>query len=620
MPRRLLGRLTFRQWVLLWQVPFWLLVLLSYVLLTGALESRVQATRQATQTRLQSEQLASVLQAVVDMETSVRGFVIVGQDQFLKPYLAARAALPTALVELREQANFAGNGAVSPEEVDHLSELVTRWQSEVAEPEILARRQGNEQAAQQMVKSGHGKLLIDQIREQVQLSKERETQRLHADEAAAEERLRHLRQLLLLSGALLLLVSVAATLGGTGLMSRSFDAVIQAVGRLTRGEKGVRLTTATTQEFRAISLAFNQMTQQLEQAQQSVLTHAQDLATRNEQMRTLGELSDWMQAARSTEEGAEILSRALPTLLPFTQGRLLLFNASRNPLLPLVQWGEDSALLPTTPDSCWALRRGEARFPQEGRFAPPCLGEDSSSTPHDYICFPLFAHGETLGLLRISAQQDAPSTAVSVISSAEERRRLLVPLTRQVGLALSALQLQARLREQSLRDPLTGLANRRALEDALELALHQSASGQKVALVALDIDHFKRLNDTFGHDAGDAVLVKMGQVLRELTPQHGLAARAGGEEFSVVLPQHDALQASEWAERLRSQIESWSLSHAGIALGQITVSVGVSVPTTQETCKVWVKRADEALYAAKRGGRNRVVVSQALESVEPAGA
>ena len=104
-----------------------------------------------------------------------------------------------------------------------------------------------------------------------------------------------------------------------------------------------------------------------------------------------------------------------------------------------------------------------------------------------------------------------------------------------------------------------------------------------MALVALDIDHFKRLNDTFGHDAGDAVLVKMGQVLRELTPQHGLAARAGGEEFSAVLPQHDALQAYEWAERLRSQIESWLLSHAGIALGQITVSVGVSVPTTQET-------------------------------------
>lgn len=153
----------------------------------------------------------------------------------------------------------------------------------------------------------------------------------------------------------------------------------------------------------------------------------------------------------------------------------------------------------------------------------------------------------------------------------------MIPLTRQIGLVLSALQLQDRLLEQSRRDPLTGLANRRHLEEELSVQANLAATGDTpLSLLALDIDHFKRLNDTFGHDAGDAVLVQMGQTLRKLTPAGALAARPGGEEFCLLLPGFTGDEALALAEQVRDAIEGWSLAHAGISLGRITASLGVS--------------------------------------------
>ena len=186
-----------------------------------------------------------------------------------------------------------------------------------------------------------------------------------------------------------------------------------------------------------------------------------------------------------------------------------------------------------------------------------------------------------------------------------------MPLTRQLGLALSALQLQDRLRDQSRRDPLTGLANRRHLEEELDRQVSLSVStASPLSLVALDIDHFKRLNDTFGHDAGDAVLVQMGQTLRKFTPVGALAARPGGEEFCLLLPGFTGDEALVLAEQVRAAIEGWSLAHAGISLGRITASLGVSTwGDTATSGPALVKAADEALYQAKHAGRNRVVLA-----------
>lgn len=596
-----------RQVILLWQLPFWLLLLGTAAILNSALEDRVSATRQATQTRLQTEELAGLLQAVVDMETSVRGFVIVGDEAFLDPYRVARAALPGHFARLRELKAQELTRPEFPAELGRVERLVERWQAEVAELEITARRAGQEAEARRLVQQGTGKRLIDEVREQVNRLNRQEVQHLRADEANASQRLNHLRQMLALAGALLLTVSVTVAFVGASRLTLAFQGLAVAAQRIRAGERGVRVEESRLQEVQQIGAAFNAMSAELQHTQGLAESRQVDLERRNAQMRSLSELSDWLQAARSLEEGAGVLARALPSLLPGTQGVLLLFNASRNLLFPLTEWGLPEGAVPTSPDDCWALRRGEARFPGEGRFAPPCLNHGLPGQ-QPYMCFPLFVHRETLGVLRFQGATPEPA---ALFADKGELRQLMIPLTRQIGLALSALQLQDRLLEQSRRDPLTGLANRRHLEEELERQVSVAATrGTPLSLVALDVDHFKRLNDTFGHDAGDAVLVQMGQTLRQLAPAGALAARPGGEEFCLLLPGLTALAAAALAEQLRAAIEGWSLVHAGISLGRITASLGVATWTEQVvTPSALVKTADEALYEAKRNGRNRVIVA-----------
>ncbi|WP_084147792.1 GGDEF domain-containing protein [Deinococcus frigens] len=195
-----------------------------------------------------------------------------------------------------------------------------------------------------------------------------------------------------------------------------------------------------------------------------------------------------------------------------------------------------------------------------------------------------------------------------------ELRPLIPGIVRQVSLSPAGLRLQDRLLHQSIRDPLTGLFNRRRLEDELTAqTAHAAASNRPLSLIALDVDHFKRLNDTFGHDAGDAALVRLSAALRELAPPSSTPARTGGEELSLLLPGHDLAAATAVAERLRAEIAGWTLTHAGIALGQLTVSLGVAeFAAPLSTPAALMRAADEALYSAKRQGRNRVVASQPL--------
>jgi diguanylate cyclase (GGDEF)-like protein len=160
-------------------------------------------------------------------------------------------------------------------------------------------------------------------------------------------------------------------------------------------------------------------------------------------------------------------------------------------------------------------------------------------------------------------------------------------------------RLVARLRAELRIDPLTGLLNRRGLSERSESEIARSRrEDQPLAVVALDVDHFKRINDTHGHDAGDRALIELAAVLREQTRGSDIVARTGGEEFLVVLPNADMHAATEFAERLRAAVE---------ANGRMTISAGVAASSRPETIFALTDAADEALYAAKRAGRNRVI-------------
>jgi len=182
----------------------------------------------------------------------------------------------------------------------------------------------------------------------------------------------------------------------------------------------------------------------------------------------------------------------------------------------------------------------------------------------------------------------------------------------------SARRHAARMREQATTDLLTGLNNRRYLWDLLEREFVRARrKGTTIAVIMIDIDHFKRVNDTFGHDAGDLVLAKLGALLKRAVRASDIACRYGGEEFALVLPEISVDNVRRKAEALRQTVQRLALESRGKPLGPIRISLGVAVfPVHAGDAESLLRRADEALYGAKKGGRDRVVVAQA----EPAGA
>jgi diguanylate cyclase (GGDEF)-like protein len=168
------------------------------------------------------------------------------------------------------------------------------------------------------------------------------------------------------------------------------------------------------------------------------------------------------------------------------------------------------------------------------------------------------------------------------------------------------------LQEQAISDPLTGLYNRRYLNEFLPRELARSGrSSQPVSVMLIDLDHFKRVNDSSGHDAGDIVLGAIGNLLRSNVRGSDIACRYGGEEFALILPETGAEPATRRAEDIRLAISALDLSYAGKSLGRITASFGIAVfPEDAQNTDELLRVADVALYAAKGAGRNRVIVSQ----------
>jgi diguanylate cyclase (GGDEF)-like protein len=169
------------------------------------------------------------------------------------------------------------------------------------------------------------------------------------------------------------------------------------------------------------------------------------------------------------------------------------------------------------------------------------------------------------------------------------------------------LALTAALQRRATTDALTGLANRRHLVAAIDTVVRRARrSGRALSLAILDIDHFKRINDTHGHPGGDAVLREIAAVLRETTRAGDLLGRIGGEEFAVLMPETDTAQAERACERLRAAVAGRTVSLGGSVATRVTVSTGVALLSASEAGDQFMCRADKALYEAKAGGRNQV--------------
>jgi diguanylate cyclase (GGDEF)-like protein len=270
------------------------------------------------------------------------------------------------------------------------------------------------------------------------------------------------------------------------------------------------------------------------------------------------------------------------------------------------RWGNDDLEAGQTgfePDDCWAIRGGRMHVyaPASGVPCRHVANRDFTAS----ICVPISNNGETIGLMHLSTPASPSTTSDSFVG---DEMRLATVLTEQVSLALGNLRLRDRLRNQAIRDPLTGLFNRRYLEETLGRELERCRRTNTVlSVLMLDVDHFKRFNDTQGHDAGDTLLSEMGSLLRQFFRGSDIPCRYGGEEFVVVMPDTPVGVAEKRANQLREAVKGLRVMHQGRHLGTVTISVGAAeYPMHGGSWESVMKVADIALYEAKQGGRDRV--------------
>jgi diguanylate cyclase (GGDEF)-like protein len=259
--------------------------------------------------------------------------------------------------------------------------------------------------------------------------------------------------------------------------------------------------------------------------------------------------------------------------------------------------------------AAWVLRSGEDPYLLDNvaghRDRMPILVlDEGSDRAESLLAVPLKARNRTLGALMITGRRGAFDAAAT---------RVLGVLANQAAAALSTIQLKDRIQDMAVRDGLTGLYNRRAFDEQLRHALgREDRQKGRLGLVLLDIDHFKKLNDTFGHPAGDAVLRHTAHVVEQHLRRADEAARFGGEEFALILPGTDEAGALRLAERVRGGVEKAQLVFEGARLS-VTVSLGVAVwPSDGKDEEALLGAADRALYAAKQSGRNRVAAASSL--------
>jgi diguanylate cyclase (GGDEF)-like protein/PAS domain S-box-containing protein len=335
-----------------------------------------------------------------------------------------------------------------------------------------------------------------------------------------------------------------------------------------------------------------------------------ELELQTGQMALLNEMASLLECCANTKEACTVVGHSAARFFPdATSGTLYTFKASRNLVETAVSWGSPSETEPVfTPQSCWALRRGQPHWSQTGGSGVICPHLETLPDAR-HLCLPMVGQGETLGVLHLEfpcGKTDADEL--------QNVQRLGTTVAGQIALSLASLRLRETLRDQSIRDSLTGLFNRRFMQESLERELMRARrKNHPLSFLFLDVDHFKRFNDTFGHDAGDFVLQSVSDLLRNFFRGDDVACRCGGEEFAIILPESLAKHAALRADALRAEIKALKLVYKDTRLGPISISIGVAAfPEHASTAEELQKVADQCLYKSKSDGRDRVTTPQEI--------
>ncbi|MDV6376349.1 sensor domain-containing diguanylate cyclase [Deinococcus arenicola] len=373
-----------------------------------------------------------------------------------------------------------------------------------------------------------------------------------------------------------------------------FISVIEDIGDIKAAEAALRSA------HDELESRVKERTAELQSLSLQLQLQVTELERHNAESRMLGEMSEMLQACLNLEEAQGVVAHHASRLFPFAAGALYAFGNSRNVLEEAVTW--NGAVNPSrifAPTECWGLRRGKT-------FVSAGLGLRCSHTASGpTLCVPLLAQSETVGLFHLVSEEGRPFL--------EHTQHLAQMVAETVALAFMNLRLRETLRQQSIRDPLTGLFNRRYLEETFERELRRATRhNDQIGIIMLDVDHFKRFNDAYGHEAGDVLLQELGSVLRTCIRGEDVACRYGGEEFALLLPGADLEQTLNRAEAVRNAVELMQVTSRGQHLGSVTLSLGVAAfPQHAGNLNDLLRAADLALYQAKQEGRNRSLAAAA---------
>ena len=348
-------------------------------------------------------------------------------------------------------------------------------------------------------------------------------------------------------------------------------------------------------------------------AHQELKHRAQELEYNASQMRLLAVMGELLQSCVTSDEARQVAVQTLEKFFPTHSGVIYLNNESGTSVELFAKWNCPDGFFRETfePEECWALRLGRQHAARGETLEIRCIHAQDAKR-RGSICIPMMAQGQSLGLFHVVWAEGAAQDT----SRAETQERIAITLADTLSLAISNVRLRERLKEQTIRDPLTRLYNRRYMEDSLNREICRARrTNSTVGIIILDIDDFKEFNDSFGHPQGDQVLRSLGEYLRTNSRPGDIPSRYGGEEFTLILPGASSAIIYERAESLRKgfrRVHSHFEESVGMVSRTISFSCGVAVfPDHGADVTEVLQAADEALYEAKRNGKDRVVASSA---------
>jgi len=393
-----------------------------------------------------------------------------------------------------------------------------------------------------------------------------------------------------------------------------------AVERITQGDMDTPISVKHSDETGDLAKAFETMRTGMKDALGKLQTEISDrkasagqLEQRTAEIMQLNELGSMLQTCLTADEAYGTVTRYAEKLFPEENGGVFQFRASRNLLEAVSLWDKSSSVEKAfMPEECLALRLGRVYRIDDTDSGPLCPHVHKPESAGYSICVPMMAQGETIGVLHLEGRHTVAGRPEGAWKKwMTEKQQFAVAVAEHVSLALSNMKLRETLHNLSIRDPLTGLFNRRYMEESLERELLKAKRySRPLGVIMIDIDHFKRFNDTCGHEAGDQVLRELGVFLQNHIRLTDIPCRLGGEEFTLILPEADITFTQQRAEQIRIGVAAIRVNIQGQALAKITISQGVAVfPGNGQTGDELLRAADEALYRAKRQGRNHVALA-----------